>query len=217
MSKNFLSVNKTYLELPLFKQAFTHKSYSSNQNNERLEFLGDAVLEIIISEYLFNRFEGLDEGRLTQMRASIVNTQALADVFLQLDCKDMLQTSKGTNKLDESHKQSIYAGTLEACIGAIFIELGFEESKSFILSLFNNSFLLLNESRELKDAKSRLQEVLQANGAEPPSYSVVSNKEGNYFNCSVTLNGKTFQASAPLKKESEQRVAELILLELDQS
>jgi len=214
---DFLSVNEDYLELPLFKQAFIHKSFSSNHNNERLEFLGDAVLEIIVSEYLFNRFEALDEGRLTQMRASIVNTQSLAEVFLKLDCKDLLQTSKGTNKLNESHKQSIYAGTLEACIGAIFIELGFEESKSFILRLFHNSLLLLNESKELKDAKSRLQETLQANGAEPPSYFVVSNKEGNSFNCSVTFNGKTFQASAALKKESEQRVAELILLELGQS
>ena len=77
--------------------------------------------------------------------------------------------------------------------------------------------LLLNETKELKDAKSRLQEALQANGSEPPSYLVVSNKEGNHFDCSVTFNGKTFQASAALKKESEQRVAELILLELDQS
>jgi ribonuclease-3 len=217
MSKNFLSVNKAYLELPLFKQAFIHKSFSSNRNNERLEFLGDAVLDIIVSEYLFNRFQGLDEGRLTQMRASIVNTQSLANIFLTLDCKDLLETSKGTNKLNESHKQSIYAGTLEACIGAIFIELGFEESKSFILYLFHNSLLLLNESKELKDAKSRLQEVLQANGAEPPSYIVVSNKEGNHFDCSVRFNGKIFQASAVLKKESEQRVAELILQELDQS
>jgi len=216
MSKNFLSVNKAYLELPLFKQAFIHKSFSSNQNNERLEFLGDAVLEIVVSEYLFNRFEQLDEGRLTQMRASLVNTQSLAEVFLRLDCKDLLQTSKGTNKLNESHKHSIYAGTLEACIGAIFIELGFEESKSF-MHLFHNSFLLLNESIELKDAKSRLQEALQANGAEPPTYSVVSNKEGNYFDCSVRFNGKTFQASAALKKESEQKVAELILFELDRA
>jgi len=179
--------------------------------------LGDAVLEIVVSEYLFNRFEQLDEGRLTQMRASLVNTQSLAEVFLRLDCKDLLQTSKGTNKLNESHKHSIYAGTLEACIGAIFIELGFEESKSFILHLFHNSFLLLNESIELKDAKSRLQEALQANGAEPPTYSVVSNKEGNYFDCSVRFNGKTFQASAALKKESEQKVAELILFELDRA
>ena len=106
--------------------------------------MGDAVLEIVVSEYLFNRFANLNEGQLTQMRASLVNTQSLAEIFQQLDCKDLLQTSKGTNKLDETHKHSIYAGTLEACIGAIFIELGFEESKSFILHIFQDSFSFLN-------------------------------------------------------------------------
>tara|TARA_B110000008_G_scaffold101212_1_gene104000 strand:+ start:1037 stop:1690 length:654 start_codon:yes stop_codon:yes gene_type:complete len=217
MNKNSLAVNKLYLELPLFTQAFIHKSFSSDQNNERLEFLGDAVLEIVVSEYLFNRFANLNEGQLTQMRASLVNTQSLAEIFQQLDCKDLLQTSKGTNKLDETHKHSIYAGTLEACIGAIFIELGFEESKSFILHIFQDSFSFLNESAELKDAKSRLQEALQAIGAELPKYLVTSNKEGNYFDCSVIFNGKTFQASDAIKKESEHKVAELILLELDQS
>ena len=216
MNKNSLAVNKLYLELPLFAQAFIHKSFSSDQNNERLEFLGDAVLEIVVSEYLFNRFANLNEGQLTQMRASLVNTQSLAEIFQQLDCKDLLQTSKGTNKLDETHKHSIYAGTLEACIGAIFIELGFEESKSFILHIFQDSFSFLNESAELKDAKSRLQEALQAIGAELPKYLVTSNKEGNYFDCSVIFNGKTFQASDAIKKESEHKVAELILLELNQ-
>ena len=216
MNKNSLAVNKLYLELPLFTQAFIHKSFSSDQNNERLEFLGDAVLEIVVSEYLFNRFANINEGQLTQMRASLVNTQSLAEIFQQLDCKDLLQTSKGTNKLDETHKHSIYAGTLEACIGAIFIELGFEESKSFILHIFQDSFSFLNESAELKDAKSRLQEALQAIGAELPKYLVTSNKEGNYFDCSVIFNGKTFQASDAIKKESEHKVAELILLELDQ-
>ena len=216
MTKKLLLVKKAYLELPLFKQAFIHKSFTSNQNNERLEFLGDAVLEIAISEYLFNRFEGLDEGKLTQMRASLVNTQSLAEIFLRLDCKDLLQTSKGTSKLDESHKQSIYAGVLEACIGAIFIELGFEESKNFIFQLFESSFVLLNESIELKDAKSRLQEALQADGLQPPSYQVISNPEGNYFDCMVSFNGRTFHACAPLKKDSEQKVAELILMELNQ-
>lgn len=216
MNKNSLAVNKLYLELPLFTQAFIHKSFSSDQNNERLEFLGDAVLEIVVSEYLFNRFANLNEGQLTQMRASLVNTQSLAEIFQQLDCKDLLQTSKGTNKLDETHKHSIYAGTLEACIGAIFIELGFEESKSFILYIFQDSFSFLNESAELKDAKSRLQEALQAIGAELPKYFVTSNKEGNYFDCSVIFNGKTFQASDAIKKESEHKVAELILLELDE-
>ena len=217
MSKNSLVVNKLYLELPLFKQAVVHKSVSSDHNNERLEFLGDAVLEIVISEYLFNRFTDLNEGKLTQMRASMVNTQSLAEIFQQLDCKDLLQTSKGTNKLDETHKHSIFAGTLEACIGAIFIELGYEESKDFILKLFHNRFSLLSASAELKDAKSRLQEALQAKGAELPKYLVISNKNGNYFDCSVTFNGKTFKASDAIKKESEQKVAELILLELDGS
>jgi ribonuclease-3 len=217
MNKNSLAVNKLYLELPLFTQAFIHKSFSSDQNNERLEFLGDAVLEIVVSEYLFNRFANLNEGQLTQMRASLVNTQSLAEIFQQLDCKDLLQTSKGTNKLDETHKHSIFAGTLEACIGAIFMELGFEESRSFILHIFQNSFSLLNASAELKDAKSRLQEALQASGAELPKYLVTSNKEGNYFDCSVIFNGKTFQASDAIKKESEQKVAELILLDLDES
>jgi len=216
MSGSSIEVDKSYLELPLMKQAFIHKSVSSDQNNERLEFLGDAVLEIVVSDYLFNRFDKLDEGRLTQMRASLVNTQSLSKIFLQLDCRDLLQTSRGTKKLDETHKYSIYAGALEACIGAIFVELGFEESKSFILYLFQDSFSLLNESIELKDAKSRLQEALQALGVQPPNYLVASNKEGNNFNCNVTFDGKTFSASASIKKESEQRVAELILLELNQ-
>ena len=216
MSKNSLVVNKLYLELPLFKQAFVHKSVSSDHNNERLEFLGDAVLEIVISEYLFNRFTDLNEGKLTQMRASMVNTQSLAEIFQQLDCKDLLQTSKGTNKLDETHKHSIFAGTLEACIGAIFIELGYEESKDFVLQLFHNRFSLLNACAELKDAKSRLQEALQVKGAELPKYLVTSNKQGNYFDCSVTFNGKTFEASDAIKKESEQKVAALILIELGQ-
>ena len=216
MSASSIEVDKSYLELTLMKQAFIHKSVSSAQNNERLEFLGDAVLEIVVSDYLFNRFDKLDEGRLTQMRASLVNTQSLSKIFLQLDCRDLLQTSRGTKKLDETHKYSIYAGALEACIGAIFIELGFEESKSFILYLFQDSFSLLNESIELKDAKSRLQEALQALGVQPPNYLVASNKEGNNFNCNVTFDGKTFSASASIKKESEQRVAELILLELNQ-
>ena len=146
MSASSIEVDKSYLELPLMKQAFIHKSVSSAQNNERLEFLGDAVLEIVVSDYLFNRFDKLDEGRLTQMRASLVNTQSLSKIFLQLDCRDLLQTSRGTKKLDETHKYSIYAGALEACIGAIFIELGFEESKSFILYLFQDSFSPLNLS-----------------------------------------------------------------------
>ena len=216
MKKNTLAIKDSYLQLPLFKQAFVHKSSSSDQNNERLEFLGDAVLEIFVSEYLFNRFSDLNEGRLTQMRASLVNTKSLAKIFLRLECKNLLSTSKGTKNLDETHKYSIYAGTLEACIGAVFIELGFEESKNFIFNLFKSDFSNLDEFIDLKDAKSKLQEVLQASGRELPKYSVAVNQEGNKFNCTVIFNDETFKASAALKKEAEQKVSELILLRVNQ-
>ena len=82
MSSFNLKIKKSYFELALFQQAFIHKSISSTKNNERLEFLGDAVLEIMVSEYLFNRFNDLDEGELTQMRASLVNTKELSNIFL---------------------------------------------------------------------------------------------------------------------------------------
>lgn len=217
MDRSLLKVKKSYFDLALFQQAFIHKSLSSTNNNERLEFLGDAVLEIIISEYLFNRFSDLDEGQLTQMRASLVNTMALSNIFLHFDCKDSLQTSKGTQKLDETHKHSIYAGALEACIGAIFLELGWQESKSFILEIFSHNFAGLNSTSELKDSKSRLQEEAQALGIELPKYKVSSNKEGTLFDCSVKFNDEIFSASDPIKKDAEQKVAELILQNMDKS
>ena len=94
---------------------------------------------------------------------------------------------------------------------SIYYFLKFEESKNFILDLFKSNFSNLDEFIDLKDAKSKLQEVLQAEGSELPEYSVIANKEGNKFNCTVIFNGETFQASAALKKESEQKVSELIL------
>ena len=212
-------IGYSFRDKSILTKSLTHPSFDNNKfsNMERLEFLGDAVLEIMVSEYLFNRFNDLDEGQLTQMRASLVNTKALSNIFLQLNCKESLQTSKGTKKLDETHKYSIYAGTLEACIGAIFLELGWQESKDFILEIFAHNLASLNSSSELKDAKSRLQEEAQALGIGLPQYQVSSNKEGNLFNCRVKFNDEIFNASDPIKKDAEQKVAELILHKMGKS
>ncbi|MDO7750738.1 MAG: ribonuclease III, partial [SAR86 cluster bacterium] len=158
MINSLIKVSTKYTNLPSFKQALVHKSISRIENNERLEFLGDAVLEIVMSEYLFNNFCNSDEGVLTQMRASLVNTQSLSEIFLRLDCNNQLQVSKGTDNLDETHKHSIYAGTLEACVGAIFTDIGSKEAKSFVLHIFAQKLSELSEASEFKDAKSRLQE-----------------------------------------------------------
>ncbi len=216
MINSLIKVSKKYTNLSSFQQALIHKSISRIKNNERLEFLGDAVLEIVISEYLFNNFSKSDEGVLTQMRASLVNTQSLSEIFLKLDCSHQIQVSKGTNNLDETHKHSIYAGTLEACVGAIFIEIGSEEAKSFVLHIFAQKLSELSEASEFKDAKSRLQEYLQAMNKELPEYKVNSNEEGTHFYCDVIVLKKVFSASSEIKKDAEQKAAELALKNLNQ-
>ena len=217
MINSLIKVSKKYTDLSSFQQALIHKSISRIKNNERLEFLGDAVLEIAISEYLFNNFSKSDEGVLTQMRASLVNTQSLSEIFLQLDCHNQLQVSKGTDNLDETHKHSIYAGTLEACVGAIFTDIGSEEAKSFVLHIFAQKLSELSEASEFKDAKSRLQESLQAMSEELPEYRVSANEEGTHFYCDVIVLKKVFSASSDIKKDAEQKAAELALNNLNQS
>ena len=216
MINSLIKVSKKYTNLSSFQQALIHKSISRIKNNERLEFLGDAVLEIVISEYLFNNFSKSDEGVLTQMRASLVNTQSLSEIFLKLDCSHQIQVSKGTNNLDETHKHSIYAGTREACVGAIVIEIGSEEAKSFVLHIFAQKLSKLSEASEFKDAKSRLQEYLQAMNKELPEYKVNSNEEGTHFYCDVIVLKKVFSASSEIKKDAEQKAAELALKNLNQ-
>ena len=216
MINRLIKVSKKYTDLSSFQQALIHKSISRIKNNERLEFLGDAVLEIVISEYLFNNFSNSDEGVLTQMRASLVNTQALSEIFLNLDCSHQIQVSKGTNNLDETHKHSIYAGTLEACVGAIFLDVGSEEAKSFVLHIFAQKLSELSEASEFKDAKSRLQEYLQAMNEELPEYKVNSNEEGTHFYCDVIVLKKVYSASSEIKKDAEQKAAELALKNLNQ-
>ena len=216
MINSLIKVSKKYTNLSSFQQALIHKSISRIKNNERLEFLGDAVLEIVISEYLFNNFSKSDEGVLTQMRASLVNTQSLSEIFLKLDCSHQIQVSKGTNNLDETHKHSIYAGTLEACVGAIFLDVGSEEAKSFVLHIFAQKLSELSEASEFKDAKSRLQEYLQAMNKELPEYKVNSNEEGTHFYCDVIVLKKVFSASSEIKKDAEQKAAELALKNLNQ-
>ena len=217
MMNNPIQISGTYTELASFKQALIHKSVSRTQNNERLEFLGDAVLEIVMSEYLFNTFPDSNEGVLTQMRASLVNTQSLSEIFLQLDCKNQLQVSRGTENLDDTHKHSIYAGTLEACVGAVFIELGSEEAKRFILNIFSHKLSLLSVTDEFKDAKSLLQELLQAMNHDLPQYQVTPNQDGTHFYCEVSVLGTVFSASADIKKEAEQKAAKLALHSLEKS
>lgn len=168
---------KEFIKPELLDQALTHRSWI-NENpgirgtNERLEFLGDAVLELVVSDHIYSLLPDKEEGYLTSLRASIVNTKSLAEAALRLELGPLLYLSKGEEFGGGRTNSSLLADTVEAIIGAIYIDQGLEKAKKFI---FDNIITPLGDisDKNLKDAKSRLQELVQAQGHSTPKYRVV--------------------------------------------
>lgn len=168
----------------LLKQALVHRSYLNEHpdsvvgHNERLEFLGDAVLEIVVTEYLYLNFKDTDEGDLTNWRASLVNAKMLHVVATELDLEDYLYLSKGEAKdKNKKSRQYILANAVEALIGAIYLDQGLEMAKNFILKniVCKLEEILKNES--YLDPKSRFQEEAQDKKGITPHYEIL-NEEG---------------------------------------
>ncbi len=174
--KNIEDLKKLFKEKNLLEQALTHKSWV-NENpgkrgtNERLEFLGDAILEFIVTDYLYRKLPNKEEGYLTALRANIVNTRNLANLAKRMKIGESIYLSKGESKTGRTNS-SLLADTVEAIIGAIYIDQGLKEVSQFILdNLLSDLSKKLAEP--LKDAKSRLQEYVQAKGLAAPKYKVV--------------------------------------------
>lgn len=210
------SIGIFFDNLETLNVAFIHPSYTNGQqslNNQRLEFLGDAVLELVVSEYLFQNFSRLSEGQMTKIRAFSVCEQSLAKIAQKLRLGDYLILGKGEENNGGREKASILADTFEALIGAIFIEKGFETSSDFILK---NLKPFINKAIEGEDAitdyKTTLQELLQKNSVERLSYEV-EKEEGpahnKVFYVKVIWKGKVLgRGSGKNKKEAEQKAAQ---------
>ena len=160
----------------LLRQALTHSSFANEQkinksgDYERLEFLGDAVLEVVSSEFLFHKYPDMPEGKLTKLRASMVCESSLAMCARDIDLGSYIFLGKGEEATGGRNRESITSDVMEAIIGAIFLDGGMEKAKLHI-----NRFILsdLEDKALFYDSKSRLQEVLQAKGAQVPSYELV--------------------------------------------
>ena len=209
------SLEKKFTNKDLFLQALTHKSWVNEhpgryQSNERLEFLGDAVLEFVVSSHLFNTFSDKEEGYLTALRASLVNTVNLSQVAKSLSLGDKIQLSKGEEDGGGRENSSILADTVEAIIGAIFIDAGLSAAEKFIHeNILNN---LQDKIKEpLKDAKSLLQEIVQSRGMPAPRYEVVKEDGPDHaktFTIEVKFDSKTQGVgSGKNKSEAEQEAA----------
>jgi len=199
-------------DLKYYQQALTHISHSQDSNNERLEFLGDAVLQLVVSEEIYKRFPEFDEGEMSLARANIVNGANLAEVFHHLNLSGEVLLSKGTANLPEERKLSIYAGVMEALVGAKYLEDGFQGATELIQEIFKFDELdwsLLVQ----KDIKTQLQEYLQKEGIEFPTFHYEHNTHNGNHQVSATFMNQKFRGIAKLKKMAEQDLCSQLLQE----
>lgn len=207
----------------LFKTALTHRSAlnekkGSDQSNERLEFLGDAILELVVSDFLFKTYPHLPEGQLTQKRATIVQTKTLAAAALKLNLGQNLIMSKGEKKAGGQTNVSLLANTFEAIVGAVYLDQGFTQAADFIYqNLLQNLNLLLNQA-DIHDFKSQLQETWQKQFKTAPKYQLVNSfgpDHSKTFIVKVFLKGKLMgEGRGKSKQAAEQTAAKSVIISL---
>ena len=199
----------------LFVAALTHRS-ATGPNNERLEFLGDAVLNLVVAELLYRSFPDASEGDLSRLRARVVSAEPLAEVAAEINVGDVLNLGSGELKTGGFRRQSILADALEAICGALFLDGGLDAARRVIAQLFEQRIASLPAPETLKDAKTRLQEYLQSRGLALPRYGV-ERTEGEahaqtfWATCEVTTLGLRASGSGSTRRRAEQEAAELIL------
>jgi ribonuclease-3 len=156
----------------LLDEALTHRSVGA-RNNERLEFLGDSVLNFVIADELFQKYSTINEGDLSRLRASLVNRDSLADIARELELGACLKLGSGELKSGGFRRSSIIADAVESILGAVYCDSGFDACRQLVLRLFKHKLDNVPDIDSLKDAKTRLQELLQSRRYERPEYEVV--------------------------------------------
>jgi ribonuclease III len=213
----------------LFEAALTHRS-ASGRNNERLEFLGDAVLNLVVAEHLFRANPDCTEGDLSRLRARVVSSEPLAEVSASLGIGDVLHLGSGELKAGGFRRKSILADALEAIVGALFLDGGLDVARRVVENLFQERIAALPPPDALKDAKTRLQEYLQSRGYPLPRYTVEKvegEQHAQVFLVACEVHGiggrsapkiaSTAHGSGSSRRRAEQEAAERILVEITET
>lgn len=202
------------VDTQLFELAFTHRSYAyengGTPSNERLEFLGDAVLQIVVTEHIFTTYPELAEGDLAKLRASVVSTHALADLARELELAEHLLLGKGELATGGHNKASILADTTEAVIGAVHLSAGAEASAAFVHAMLDERITAHATAGTYSDFKTALQELSTQRGLGVPIYEVVGTGPDHLreFTATAIVGGEPRgSGTAPSKKLAEQRAA----------
>ena len=222
MDKDFSQLQKQlsikFEDVNLIKQAFVHRSYLNENpafelnHNERLEFLGDAVLELAVTEYLYKNYPDLAEGEMTNLRAALVNTQMLAKISERLNFNDFLYLSKGEAKEIGRGRQYILANTFESFIGAVYLDTGYQTARDFIFKILIPELDDIIKNKLWRDAKSLFQEAAQERVGVTPTYEVLEESGPDHakkFVIGVYLEKELVARGEGLSKnEAQQKAAE---------
>jgi ribonuclease-3 len=210
----------SFNNIELLVTAFTHRSYLNEhkktvtEHNERLEFLGDAVLELVVTEYLYTTYDE-PEGILTNWRSSLVRTESIGAAAVRNGFEPLLRLSRGEKRGSDRARAQILANSFEAVVGALYLDQGYEAAKKFISETILSTFKDILESGSWMDAKSHLQELAQSQDTATPVYKVM-NEDGpdheKTFSVGVYVNNKLRgQGSGPSKQAAQQKAAEAAL------
>ncbi|MBM3261078.1 ribonuclease III [Candidatus Kaiserbacteria bacterium] len=215
-------IGYTFKDKRLIETAFTHRSYLNEnrtpgrEHNERLEFLGDAVLELAVTEFLFAKYPEKPEGDLTAYRAALVNTVSISDAATKLGMNDHMLLSRGEAKDTGRARSIILANAFEAMIGAIYLDAGYDAARTFIATNIFHKADEVVEKRLWQDSKSRLQEIAQEKMGITPTYELVSQVGPDHdkrFMTAVYLGGaRAAVGEGKSKQESEQDAAQKALV-----
>ena len=203
----------------LLEKALTHRSIGSS-NNERLEYLGDAILGFIIADILYEKFPNASEGELTRLRASLVKGEKLAEIAKEIQLMDELKLGPGELKSGGWRRDSILANTLEALIGAIYLDSDIDACRAVIIHLYQTHLERVDPADIKKDAKSRLQEYLQSRKQSVPVYEVIDETGASHqpeftVSCKIDLLDEIVITKGQSKRKAEQAAAEQALALLE--
>lgn len=198
----------------LLKTALSHSSYANEnhtRNNERLEFLGDSVLSIIISDYIFKKMENVNEGDLSKFRATLVCEATLADISKYINLSELVFLGRGEEKMGGRRRPSIISDAFEALIGAIYLDSGIDTVRKWLLNLMEDRILETLTGKLYRDYKTTLQELVQRDGRSYVSYKTISEigkEHDKKFEVEVYINDEPkCRATGHNKKEAEQNAA----------
>ena len=201
----------------LIIEALTHKSSKQPYNNERLEFLGDAVLDLIVGEYLYHEFTEVAEGELSKLRASLVNEKSFEKLARLLHLGEYIYISLAEENNNGREKPSLLSNAFEAIIGALYLEAGLEKAKNLAIALLEEAYPKINMDAIFRDHKTTLQELTQAHFGMTPEYRLVRSFGPDHkkeFEIAVSIKGNDLAlASGKSKKEAQQKAA-MIALEI---